>query len=164
MLTQFKFFFVLIAMALFTACGGGKSAETVAGKDLFSHMRGAESGELRGLSIGSSIKEVLKAEDSDPHVREDDTYLVYTFPLEDNSLYSVTYSLDELGLYEIQIEADLTDKELTANLFGQFKELFENRYGIPFKAEPNQASWILKHDQYQEIEVLITDESENYDR
>ncbi len=126
-------------------------------------MCGPETGDLRGLSIGAPANTVMQAEKAEPLVQEENTYLVYTFPLPNNSLYSVTYSLDELGLYEIQIEADLTDKELTHQLFERFRNLFETRYGIPLKAKDNEASWVLQHDDYQEIEVLIVDESDSYD-
>lgn len=158
-------YLLLIPALLLVACGGSNStsSELMTAENLFAQMCGSTPGDLRGLSIGASVDAVLKVETTEPLVREDDTYLVYTFPLDDNSLYSVTYSLDEVGLYEIQIEADLTDKTLTGELFDEIKQVFEARYGIPFKAKSGQASWILEHEQYQEIEVLLVDESEDYD-
>lgn len=152
---------LLVLLGSFSGCGGNKEA---AGEqtttNVFMQLAGDANSDLRGLHIGDNVQQVEQAEKAQPQTREGDEYFYYSYPLDVGGSYSVTYSVDDVGLYEIQLVVNLDSKEQAAELFKRFKQRFEQQYKVPSRTETDLVSWVLPHTKFQEMEVILTNESE----
>ena len=79
----------------------------------------SDSGLFRNVSISSTLEEVKATEKVNP-TNEQEGYLYYEYPLPNNNKYTLTYSFDDKGLYEIQADIFIAD---TNALASELKEL-----------------------------------------
>ena len=122
----------------------------------------SESGDFRGVSIRSFAEEVKQIESIPPKNPESD-YLFYEFPLDGNEeFYTVGYSFNEKGLYEILLDVNLAQTQDALQLFKDLKENFELRYGNPKQEDETTVVWTIKSKKSEEVEVTLSDESASY--
>lgn len=132
------------------------------GESLFDQVVGSKKGHFRGHSIGANIEEVKKGEKEEPKDWEED-YLYYDIELNEYETYTLSYSFDEKGLYEIQIDVYLDKIETASELFKTFKTHFTKKYGISEEEDLRYGLWVLKSEMSDEIEITLVDESLDYD-
>lgn len=132
-------------------------------KSVFEKINTSEKGDFRGIFIRSSIAEVKQTEKNIPKNAEDD-YLFYEIPISENEeYYTLGYSFNEKGLYEILSDIYLKKPDDALKLFQQIKENFQTRFGNPQQEDDRTVVWTIKTEKSNEVEVTLSDESENYD-
>lgn len=132
------------------------------GKSVFEKINTSEAGDFRGITIRSSIEEVKKKESVAPGNEESD-YLFYEIPLDKkNEYYTLGYSFNEKGLYEILLDVYLDKPEDALQLFQDMKENFKSRYGNPEQEDETTVVWTIKSEKSEEVEITLSDESASY--
>ncbi|MGD1844634.1 MAG: hypothetical protein ACFB10_04495 [Salibacteraceae bacterium] len=131
------------------------------GNDFFmaDHILGASGGEFRGMSMGMTADQV-KARESGTPMDEDEDYLYYDYRLNLTDSYTLTYSFDRKGLYEIQVDAYFEDSKedasvLSALLLNHLSQL----HGQPEEQPDGQNTWTLKSPHSDEMELSLKNES-----
>lgn len=131
-------------------------------KPVFEKINSSEDGDFRGVFIRSSIDEVKKQEGVPPSNEESD-YLYYEIPLGKNEeYYTLGYSFNEKGLYEILLDVYLDKPEDALQLFQDLKEKFTSRYGNPEQEDEATIVWTFTSGKSEEVELTLTDESASY--
>lgn len=129
---------------------------------VFEKINVSSAGDFRGVTIRSAPAEVKKAEGILPKNEEDD-YLFYEISLSDHEeYYTVGYSFNEKGLYEILLDVYLEKPDEALQLFADLKANFVSRYGAPVQEDDQTLVWTIKTSQSDEVEVTLSDESQSY--
>lgn len=129
---------------------------------VFEKINISETGDFRGIALRSTPEEVKKTERVSPGNEEGD-YLFYEIPLGKNKeYYTVGYSFNEKGLYEILLDVYLDKPEEALQLFQDMKENFRLRYGSPVQEDETTVVWTMKGERSEEVEVTLSDESASY--
>ncbi len=119
-----------------------------------------EEGDLRGISIRSSLEEVKMGESASPKNEESD-YLFYEFKLpQQEENFTLGYSFNTKGLYEILLDVNLKKPEDALALYLRIKENFTTRFGNPEQEDESSLVWTIKGKNSEEVEVTLSDESE----
>lgn len=147
---------VLCVGFFIASCGGG------GGTSVFDSIIKSKIGHFRGVEIGAALDEVKKSESDKPQDEEDD-YLYYDIALNGEDSYAISYSFDEKGLYEIQVDVFLEKPQAATDLFSEFRTYFGEKYGSVKEEDDGYASWLITSDISEEIEISLIDESEGYD-
>lgn len=129
---------------------------------VFEKIRTSEKGDFRGVFIRSSLEEVKQTEAIPPKNEESD-YLYYEIPLDGNEeYYTVGYSFNEKGLYEILLDVNLAKTDDALQLFNDLKENFQSRFGNPKQEDETTIVWTINTEKSEEVELTLSDESANY--
>lgn len=118
-------------------------------------------GDFRGVCIRSSPEEVKQKENTPPKNEEAD-FLFYEFPLNGNDeFFTVGYSFNEKGVYEILLDVNLSKPEDALGLFQSFSADFRSRYGEPRQEDESTVVWTIKSERSEEVELTLSDESDS---
>ena len=118
-------------------------------------------GDFRGVSIRSSPEEV-KQKEAIPPKNEETDYLFYEISLNsDNEYFTVGYSFNEKGVYEILLDVNLEKPENALQLFQELNENFRLRFGVPVQEDETTIVWTFKSERSEDVEVTLSDESDN---
>lgn len=130
---------------------------------VYTKINPSQKGDFRNVFIRSSLEEVKKAESIPPKNEESD-YLFYEIPLgEKDNYFTVGYSFNEKGLYEILLDVNLLKTEDALQLFMDIKEDLKLRYGNPRQEDETTLVWTIKTEKSEEVEITLTDESASYE-
>jgi len=147
---------VLFGVIFFLAsCGSGDTPT-------FDSIIKSEEGHFRGIEIGASLDEVKKSESVKPQDEEED-YLYYDIELGADDSYAISYSFDEKGLYEIQVDVFFEQPQSAVDLFSKFRTYFGEKYGSSKEEDDGYATWLTTSSVSDEIEISLIDESAGYD-
>jgi len=120
-------------------------------------------GQLRGVNLGVDLNSVLQAEVKRPKDQQED-YLYYDYIIGDRNSYTVSYSFDDKGLYEIQIDIYLMDNKARAeDLFDKIYLMFRDHFGEVKENDNTLALWNFKNPAGESIEINLINESDEYE-
>lgn len=131
------------------------------GRDFFmvDQILGQPGGEFRGLSMGMTLKEVKALEPAAP-IDEEEDYLYYDYHLNRNDSYTLTYSFDRKGLYEIELDAYFEDNKADAEVLTELlQQHLTNLHGEPNVSPEGMATWVLATEHSDEIELNLMNDS-----
>lgn len=156
-----RFLALALAGLLFLA-GCASEEDTTKVFTLLSHIAGEQGGHFRGATIGDSPQDIVDFELAKP-AKTTEEELVYRFeiPETDSGYFEVFYQFDQYGLFEIQVDIYLFDRERTAELFSDFRGYFNELYGES-TMDSGYTTWKTLSKRKYEINVSLIDESEDY--
>lgn len=151
-------FLLIIAIAYLYGCNNSGEEHASNAVDTTSYFNPkwlvTDSGLLRNINISANIKEVKLSEQESP-IDEQEGYLYYEYPLSKNNKYTLTYSFDDKGLYEIQSDIFINDTNTITTEFRNLQAAMENKFGAPIEKHSNISIWLLNTDESDEVEIVL---------
>ena len=151
-----KYLLVLSVIVLFSACTKEKTP-------YFEAILKSEKGLFRGVEMSTTMEEVKSLEDEAFLVDDMGDYLYYDFIVDTVNSFTVSYDFYENLLYEIEMAAFFKSVDDAKDLFNNFEDYFDHKYGKGKLAEDGYTSWMTKSVKTgNKIEIAMIDESNNY--
>ena len=116
--------FVLTLIALFSV-GCGETAS------YYDSIDNDPSGILRGINVNDKVEDIKAKEEAAALMIEEEDMLEYEYPLKKEDSYVVTYSLDDMGVYEITLATYFELKEEAIKVKDGLKSKYDAVYGAP---------------------------------
>lgn len=130
-------------------------------ENYFEDFVGTNQGIFRGSEMGDSAEKVKKLEKLTPDNEEGEEYLHYHYEWKDNQQYTLEYSFDDEGLYEIEATAYITCHEAVGDLYNQLKTHYTKKYGIPKHDDDSGVTvWSVASGNSQKTDITIVEDSE----
>ncbi|MBN8701501.1 MAG: hypothetical protein J0M08_00400 [Bacteroidetes bacterium] len=156
---QIKLLFFAIVLTIFsTSCNFNKTKSDV--DELAQKITVSEENVVRGVYLGMSPSEVLKAEVIKASVQEAN-YLLYEATTDSSDTYTIAYTFDEDSLSEIRIDVYTISEAKAAQLLIKLKEFFANKYDDPITENNTLFIWGIKLNGIP-MRIELADESEEY--
>jgi len=116
---------------------------------------------FRGIDLDMTLAAVKSKEDTIPSEEEGD-YLFYEVKVDSSNSYTISYSFDDKGLSEVQVDIFIDNEKKAADLYTGFKNYFDRKLGQG-DSKNGFTTWIKKEEQQSgEREVELLDESGDY--
>ncbi|MFQ5334894.1 MAG: hypothetical protein ACE5DN_02350, partial [Flavobacteriales bacterium] len=117
---------------------------------------------FRGVDIGMDADEVKSAEKAAPAYEEPGAELFYSYQLNQADSFTVSYSFDEKGLYEILcvIYIRNAETEVGNSLSNDILVHFTNHFGHPKEEHDGFKNWVFSNKYSDEIELSLQDVSD----
>ncbi len=118
---------------------------------------------FRGIEIGMTFDDVKSKEKTNPDYEEKDAELYYHYDLNETDSFTISYSFDEKGLYEIHCVAFINniDEDKPKTLFYDLKNNFIDNYGQPSEENNSFTSWQAQNKFSNEFEISIQETSDS---
>lgn len=159
------FILVSVVSALFASCSSNEESKETKEKELtlFQKIVQDSTHHFHSVDLGQAIGEVKLAEKTKVKDEQDD-YLFYEVPIDATTNYTFAYSFDDDGLYEIQVDVFLKDKEEALGLFTEFKRDYIKKYGPMSEKDTGYAFWQILLPDSNEAEISVMEESDEFDQ
>jgi hypothetical protein len=119
-----------------------------------------ESGLLRGLDLGVTVKEVKESEPTGL-TEETPEYLFYEFAIDSSTNYTISYTFENDALNEIRADIYLANDSAAKNLSASFIEYFNEKYKESVTETEGLWSWPTLYKNIP-IRIELSDESAEY--
>ena len=154
-----RFFFILLLALAF-----GCADETQPEKSWEEIVATNDPGDFRGINIGDDIVKVLDKESSNVvHTMPDELTCRIPLDQKESTFYEITYNFNEHGLYVIDLIIYPQDSADTQELFSEFKDYYDKKYGASSDSDGFTA-WYTKSGAGSDLEISMIDESEEKGR
>lgn len=121
--------------------------------DHFKAIIKTDSGIIRGVSLTSTLQDVLSMEDSAKLQEKKDNYYLYNIQYNFPEVADVTYYFSkDKKVEKIELDVYPDNKTNQAKLFEEFEKYFTEKYGKPLKRDNNNIEWNNNPDK---IQVLL---------
>lgn len=152
----FKIASVVIACC-FIACSENKNEH-------YNDILKSDKGNIRGVEIGASIATVKALEDAKSLKNKMPDYLYYEYEINMGNSYTVTYDFSEDDkLYEIEIAAYYDVIEDADNLFINFSNHFNKKYGKGKIEDDGYTIWTTTNTiNGSRVEIAMINDSDSY--